>query len=718
MKLSRNWLSDFVDLSGFSNKELSEIVTTRIAEVDSILEIGPGFEHESVKLTEEDLIIEIDNKSLTHRPDLWSHFGFARELSAVLDRPLKLDLDRFSDDTAEGIAEFSKLLQGQEAVKITIEPGTKMRRMMACIFENVEAVESPLWMKQRLASIGAGVRNFLVDLSNYVMHDSGQPNHFFDADKIDSSAIWIRFAKANEPLKTLDLKDRQLSSEDLVIADKNKALDIGGVMGGADTSIHEGTKRILFTAGCWDPILVRKSAQRNQARTDAAQRFEKNLSPYLPLVSLQRIRMLLSEGCPSAKLAGKVSDVFPEKHGPVKIALTAKLVKERLGDGAPDFSKSCKILEQLRMKFIEKTSDSCLIEVPHYRATRDLSIPEDLIEEIGRCHGYENIHEKAPLIASTPSEMPALKALEYEICDLLRGAGFSEVSNYSFVEPVYSEQVGYPTKDAVELANPIDETQGALRTSLVPGMLRTIELNAKYSLNFRVFELGRRYIKSSGSDSKTPALERRFLALGILVSPEAQGNSIPSVKNGSEFYSVVSTIQKIISLRTGLKGVIKPITSTEALQWMHPHRAGSIELDGERLGVIAEIRPKFLPDVKGRAVLAELDCETLLECSKARVYTPVNRFPVSLFELSIVAPRKTAYSLLEKDVRNGVPKELLREIEVLDVYEGAPIPEGMKSVSIRVSFGADDRTISSEELTALQERLMAHVEQSSYSIRR
>jgi len=424
MKISYNWLSDYIDLSGISIADLSELLSTRVAEVEAVWEVGSplrkaiaariistkpfnekyliaiidlGTEKKEIvcsvsnqrpkegmsvayiplgekyfdgnelsiakdrefagvkssgllasardlELFDEhlglyelkdapigqnlesylggvDSVIEIDNKSLTHRPDLWSHFGFAQELAAVLRKPLEKNLGLYADDSKEGQASFSKLKVGTEKIKVEIDPATKVKRLVAVQIDNVIDTQSPEWMKRRLFTIGAGVRTFLIDLSNYVMHDVGQPNHLFDRAAISGDTIFIRPAKAGESIQTLDETVMNLTEEDAVIADMKRPLDLGGVMGGHDVSVSPTTTSIIYTGGTWDPVMVRKASVRQQVRSDASQRYEKSLSPYLVAVGLQRLLELLPLGCPDAKVLGAVADNFPLKPEPIRITL-------------------------------------------------------------------------------------------------------------------------------------------------------------------------------------------------------------------------------------------------------------------------------------------------------------------------------------------------------------------------------------------------------------
>jgi len=824
MKLSRHWLSDFVDLTGISNESLAEIVTTRIAEVDGVSESGAPLSGAVVALIKSvtpinsklrktivfdgtaersvvcgapnaragmltayvpvggkiytsegpaevlkkevggelsegilvsakeldlfgdhegileldghepgaslskifqglDFVIEIDNKSLTHRPDLWSHFGFARELAAVLRRPLKDDLDRFADTDANGAGLLTELGSGRGELTISVQKDTECRRFLGVLIEGVIPGVTPQWMRRRLHTIGSGQKNFLVDLSNYVMLDTGAPNHVFDLGKLRSPELFVRAAKNGEQLRGLDGIDYLLEQTDVVVADSSGPVSLAGILGGESTAVSADTTAILLEAACWDPVRIRKTAKKLNVRTDAALRFEKNQSPYLPPLAIQRYVQLLKQVQPGATITSRVADQFLQKPEKLSIASSFSYISQRLGQGAPEAIEMGVTLTSLGLT-LNVEGDKFVAEVPYHRATRDISHADDLVEEVGRCHGYENISEAAPLVASVPSSLPAQRELEHECRDLLRGAGFNEYYAHSFVDPEYSLSLGYSMADAVIMQNPMDSNQGAMRTSLIPNAVQTLAENSRFEGSLQLFELGRAYsnkeeprfanYKTLDRAANTAAKEKRLLCISTL-SAEGGYSDLGAVA-GVEFFGLLAVVKKIAALRSDSALRTEPIAPENALAWMHPYRAAKIFIGELELGTIAELAQRS--DLKGRAVLCELEMDSLLESSKRASYKPVSKYPTSFFEVSIVCPRRTNYSTLERVLRESPKSELIQGIELLSLYEGKPLQEGEKSVSVRLIFGSNERTLLSQEIAEFQSEVMSSIESGGFALRR
>lgn len=891
MRISFNWLSDYLDLSGVSPAEFAEVITTRVAEVESVersggglgpahivqvlsvkshprkqnlivcelsggatvvcgdvtvkkgqfvaylppggeivaqgdrparkvesreiegvlsagllvseAELGLSTEHGGVLRFSDgeatgadqkkvvvgaplssivggvDTVLVIDNKSLTHRPDLWCHLGFARELSAILERPLRVDFDRWADDSPDGAALLAELgLKNEPQFQTSIEKGAACRRFAALQFSGVSHCSSPLWLRRRLFSVGAGVRSLLVDLSNYVMLDIGQPNHAYDRAKLTGNKISARKARGGEPFVGLDGVERRLSESDMVIADGSGAVALAGIIGGQATAVSETTTELLLESANFDGTVVRQTAKRLALRTDASNRFEKGLTPYQVPLALHRYGQLLQQLERSAKITAYCSDCFVERPAATSIAVPAGAIFNRLvsdslasdsrnstDSGVPGVAlgragealtpeRIVAILKNLGFSVDSSRNGELMVGVPYFRAGRDVSILEDLVEEVGRVHGYEKIPEAAPLIESSVPKLQQLKCLEYQLGDLLAANGFSEIYGYSFVNPNVSERFGYPvlSRDsgqqgksislepgAVQLENPIDAEQTHIRTSLVPGVVHSLVRNGRHERSVLIYEVGRGYQHSPPAshealvlkrvDKNAAAYERRLLAIGCCGACPSDGGAPKFIASGRNFYLAVSVVERILRLVSVKKPVLVPLGKKAAAVgagefqllrgWMHPHRAAQVILNGVSLGVIAEVRPELIADIPERSVVAELDLDLLLEADSSELhFTPLAKFPDSLFEISVVMPERTHFSELSALLERAVPEGRLRGVELLDVYSGKPLKAGEKSVSVRLAFGAPDRTLSTEELQLLQNGVMNSVEKGSYSLRR
>jgi len=716
---------------GTDNSGILEITESLLAEVASAqgqggLKLTPGAALSDL-IGLQDTVLEVDNKSLTHRPDLWSHFGFARELSALLGRPLKKQVDPWATDESL----LATLGSGDQITKISIEEGCGCRRFLALNFDGVSTMPSPLWMRNRLHAVGAGVRNLLVDLSNYVMHDIGQPNHAYDRRLLSSDSFHVRRAKDGEKIVTLDEAELELSKDDIVITDGQKPVALGGIMGGMESSIADDTTSVVLESANFDPVLVRQTAKRFGLRTDALNRFEKSLSAYTSTTALFRFAELLTSIDSNAKVVGSVSDCFLEKPKAVSVPVKYSYIRERIGAEVED-ERIDQILSSLGFNVEALSSGEGVLDIPYYRATRDVSIQDDIVEEVGRIFGYENVPEVAPKIVSKASNLNQSSQLRYEISDLLRGAGFSEISSYSFMSPKQSESLGYSLSDAIKVKNPVDSDLSMIRTSLVPGMCLAIEKNAKNSNAFSLFEFGSIYEQiEKKSERDNGAKQSHSLCLaytsgsGQKAGAEKKAGTTlePALEQGEAFYSLLSMFKRVVSLCSRKEISVERLSDKSGLKWVHPYRAANVLLDGKRIGVIAEVVKSVFDDVASRVVVAELDMDMLFEKAFSRtepskgVFSPISKYPDSFFEMSVVMPKREEFSSLKQVIQEHVDMSLLRNLEVVSVYQGEPLAEDQKSVSVKLFLGADDRTLSGDELQAIQDALMKGVDASKFELR-
>ena len=684
-----------------------------------------------------DTVLEIDNKSLTHRPDLWCHFGFARELAAILNRPLLETLDALADDTEQGAKAFAAAASGKSVWSVAIAPQSGCRRFTAVEIDGVAVVASPLWMRRRLARVGAGVRNVIVDLSNYCMHDIGQPNHTYDADALRSKTITVRRAASGEAFTALDGEIRDLCPDDIVIADDAGPIGLGGVMGGAETSVKDSTTRLVLENANFDPVTIRKTTVRYALRTDASNRFEKSLSAFTCAVGARRFLQLLAALQPQAKTVGVIVDTFPERPKAVAVPLRHDYIRGRLGAEVPDAQ-----IDQMMTGLGFRIANAEL-QVPYYRATRDISIEDDIVEEVGRIFGYENVPERSPKIDSVAAPVRPAAAFEELSRDVLCGLGFSEAYLYSFMNPERANRAGYVTEQAIELLNPVDSTQAYVRTTLVPGLIEALDRNLKNTSQVLLFELGRGYERDADprhaklkfrTPVKNPAaFERRLLGLVYASGKDekiAGTAGTPATTSGADFYAAADVVRRLVRKCARASITLHPLVAAGApaqssagdysvyKHWMHPFRAASISVNGVSIGVIAEVAPSFTEDSTTRAIVAELDLELLLEADTAETrFKPLSKYPDSFFEVSVVAPVSAYACDVEQVVRSRVPDRVLRRIETLSMYQGKPLADGEKSLSFKLYLGAENRTLSGEELQQIQTDVVNSIRESAYTLR-
>lgn len=660
-----------------------------------------------------DQIIDIDNKSLTHRPDLWCHFGFARELSAILKRPLKVDFDPLVYENElfnqPEIADYEFILSCKG----------DCRRVSFTGISNIAICPTPSWVRRRLYSIGAGTKSLLIDLSNYILHEVGQPNHAYDVRSLRSNKIFVRKAGESEPFTGLDGIPRILTTNDMVMADTQGPVDLAGVIGGAEFSIQDDTNSILLEAANFDPVLIRKTCKEHGVRTDSSVRFEKSLSPYQTVLAPLRFIELLRRIGADFQLTG-YSDIFDEKPESLSVNYNPLYIQERLG-GVPELEEIDAILS--RLKF-EKVGNA--LKVPFYRATRDISIEDDLVEEVGRTIGYERVPSVSPKISSSSSRRSELGNAELKIREVLSSEGFTEVYCYTFASKERTENLGYALDASIEVQNPVDKNLNIVQLTLVPNMLDVLNLNNKNSESFFGFEIGRAYCRLD--DSPNGYRERRLCSISGIDnkkndSTQTGGNS---VSEGALFYGIRKSVERLIY---NLCGKIPSYESYdlkkqidgpfELKDWMHPYRAAKVLVDSQVVGVIGEIKPSLLEVKSSRAVISEIDIHAVRNNSdKELFFRGFSRFPKSSFEVSLVVDARLEYNSMEKVFIEAFHHEDCQTSLIpFSIYRGAPLSETEKSVSLRFTFALPDGTLSGEQIEHLQKKVLEVADKNNYQLR-
>jgi phenylalanyl-tRNA synthetase beta chain len=661
MKFSYNWIRELVPGLDTEPAELMRLITMKTAECEGLEQAGA------------DTVIEVDNKSLTHRPDLWGHYGMAREVAAITHRklrdPVKLDL----------------LPTGAAPVGVEIEDFALCPRYSALVFENVTVQPSPLWLQNRLEAVGLNAINNIVDVTNYVMAELAQPMHAFDAPKLHGPTIFVRSARVGEQLAALNEETYNLSPSNLVIADAEGPIALAGVIGGMHSAIGPDTKRIVLESANFQAASVRKTSVALKLRTDASMRFEKSQDPLNTVRGLARAVELLEEVSPGIRLVGGVADSHGELKTPAPIELSVDWLKAKLGRELVA-SEVRSILESLEFGVEEEAPGHFRVTVPSRRATKDISIKDDLLEEIGRMVGYESITPQAPLVESVvPPDNPARRYIRC-VRNMATAQGFTEVYNYSFVTEEMAREFHVELDEHVGVSNPIASGQSLLRASLLPAILKNILDNSRHLSAFRLFEIGR---EIHARDRELPEEIPHFAA--AMYAREGDGrDSLFELKRLAE--CLMDKCQT------------RPAS---ARPFEHPERAAIIAWRGEDIGRLFELHPSL--GVKGRAAVLDLDLTKMEKLdNRERRYQPLRRFPVSAFDLSVVAGLREPSVNIEQRLVSAAGNDLV-EIEFLREYTGAQLPADRKSVTFRLTVGAWDRTLSSEEVAAIRERVIAAV---------
>ena len=629
-----------------------------------------------------DSIIEIDNKSLTHRPDLWGHVGMAREVAAILGHklvdPVKPDL----------------LPRTASRVRIAIEDLDLCPRYSALEFDNVKVQPSPVWLQYRLSALGLNPISNIVDMTNLLMAELPQPTHAFDADKLSGDTIFIRPAHPGERFRGLNDEDYTLDASNLVIADASGAIALAGVIGGASTAISDKTTRVVLESANFQAASVRKTSSAVKLRTDASIRFEKAQDPANTVRALARAVELLREISPGIRIVGGVADQMKEMPAPPPIELRLEWLRRKLGR-AIEPAEVRRILERLEFGVAESKPGVFLVSVPSWRATKDVSMADDLVEEVGRMIGYDSIAPVAPLVAAAVPPANPERKFQHEVRDVLVDLGFTEVYNYSFVSEEAVRAFGFAPEAHLRVSNPIASDQALMRASLLPGLWHNIQENAKHRELFRIFEIGLEIHKrEQGLPEEVP-----HLAAALFARQGDGAAGLDEIRHAAECLMPGAQAQP-----------------AAAAPYEHPARAADLFWKGERVGRVFELHPSLIET--GRAAVLDLDLDRVRALAGAAElrYTPIRRYPSSAFDLSVIAGLRDPAGELQSKVRSFAGP-LVESVEFLRQYSGPPLEAGQKSVSFRLTAGSPERTLSNDETTAIRARIIEGMRALGYDLR-
>jgi len=685
MKYSYNWLKE-LSRTKKSPEKLTELLTMRAFELEDMKTEG--------KETQMEFSI-LPNRG----HDVLSHIGMAREICACEGR--KFFLPRLR------LGKFPRLRLG-----IIIKDRKLCSRYIGAVLENIKVGPSPRWMQEKLLVCGVKPINNIVDITNYVMLETGQPLHAFDLDKIESETpnpkpqtpnksklpitnyrfqILVRRAKKGEKIRLLDEKEYELSENDLVIADREKALALAGVMGGLDSSVSEKTKAILLESANFNSTSIRRTRMAHGIITESSYRFEREIDPNLAEEGMARAIELMREmGGKNVKTTA-LADVYPKKAKPWRIKLDANYTNNLLGEKIP-VAKMKNILENMGLKILGNRISKWDVEIPTRRI--DLKTQEDLIEEIGRIYGYENIKEQAPAVETKAPLQNKKRDFENKWRDILTGLGFSEVLNYSFYSADDIAKCHLVLENHIEVANPLSLDQQYLRLSLAPNILKNASLNLKNFSQVQIFEIGSCFFWEKAKCQETVVLA------GALANRSKRDDLFFDLKGKTE--ALLDSL--------GYKNIrfLKP--SFPIILFWHSGRTAEIEVRGEKIGRIGEVNPQVLRNygIKSRLAFFELQLSKLIEkvgYPQEKVYQSISKFPVVERDLSMFIGEEVSYAdLQEKILRVG--GKLVLEANLFDVFE----KEGKKSLAIRLKIGSDKKTLTSEEIEGVMRRIISALE--------
>lgn len=659
MKFSYDFLQSFFKEKLPPVEELSDLLMMHFFEVEEVEEL------------EGDHVLDIDILS-NRAGDCLSHRGVAREIAAITGMKMSLPKERVKEDKEE--------IMG----KVDTEVRGFCHRYMLRGIKNIKVGDSPEYIKKRLRSCGIRPINNIVDITNYVMLETGQPLHAFDADKIEGEKVIVRRAKKREKIVTLDEKRYDLDENVLVIADEFSPIGIAGIKGGIVPEVDKDTNTVYLEAANFDSGMIRKGSKKLGLRTDASLRFEYGIPSEFAEVAMERALSLMCDIAEGKALKGNI-DHYLERRERVQIEFEAKEVRDILGVNVP-LKDMERILKSLQFK-VQRNGEHFYVTAPYFRL--DVKEKEDVIEEIGRIYGYENIEIRSPKEDVVPPYKDELFFIENDYRELWKGFGLFETYNYSFIN---EEKASFFEKnELIEMEKPVSLEFKYLRPSLLPGLLKNLEENERRFEEVGLFEVGKVFNRKKEGVQE----EKRFAAI--------------SAKD--DFFDMKGKVDVLFKELLFNEVSYREMKDEDPI--FNENRSADLFYQGQKIGRVGEVSEGAIKKarIKSSAAAAELDLDVLEKLrGKEKEYDPILRFPPSLRDIALLVPRETSYEeVFNKIKRSG--GRTLRKISLFDVYEGEEIPEGKKSLAFRLCFQHKSKTLSSEEVNETQEKIMEALEE-------
>ena len=637
----------------------------------------------------EDYILEIN---LTpNRPDCLSVIGIAREIAALTHQTVRLP----SISIKEKGREISQI------TSVTIEDPDLCPRYSARILSKVKVAPSPFWMRRRLESCGMRSINNIVDVTNYVLLEMGQPLHAFDLELLDQKKIVVKRSTPDESFTTLDGKERTLPHNALMICDGFKPIALGGIMGGINTEVSEKTTTILLESAYFSPSGILRTSKKIGLRTESSQRFEKGVDPNCVTVALNRAAQLIADLAGGEINPGYIDNYPKPISSPPTINLSTKKTNTILGTAITK-DEIKQNLENLSFTVHELDKDQLTVIPPSFRV--DIKEDIDLIEEVARLSGYDKITATLPP-PSYPKKMDKALLLEEKVKDSLIQQGYSEVVTYSFISPAELNQLNLPAQDhrlkTLKILNPLAEDQSIMRTTLIPGLLTTMKKNINQkNLNLKLFEVGRVFL-----NQKKDKLPQEMKMLAALATGLYQEEAWNIEKRDVDFYDLKGGLENLLEALHIINYSFSPCSYNP---FLHPSKALNLMINHEKVGILGETHPQLLEDFQlpQKAYLFEISLSPLLTHFSEQIkFHFLSKYPPVYRDISLVVDE----AISAQKVYNKIFKfknKFIEEIRIFDYYRGKSIPEGKKSLTYRLKYQAYDHTLTDKEVNALHEELI------------
>lgn len=636
----------------------------------------------------DDVVFEYEITS--NRVDCYSVIGIAREAAATFRKEFKPPV----------VSKTGNSENAEDYIKVTVQDTDLCPRYCARIVKNIKIGPSPKWMQRRLAANGIRPINNIVDITNYVMEEYGQPMHAYDYDTIANHEIIVRRAQKDEKFVTLDGQERTMDESVLMICDGEKAVGIAGIMGGENSMITDQVQTMLFEAACFDGTNIRLSSKKVGLRTDASGKFEKGLDPNNAQAAIDRACQLIEE-LGAGEVVGGMVDVYTKKKVPVRISFEPEKINALLGT---DISAQ-EMLDYFKMIDLAYDEESNEVIAPTFR--HDLFRMADLAEEVARFYGYDNIPTTLPKGEATTGKLPFKLRIEAVARDIAEFCGFSQGMTYSFESPKVFDKLMLPQdsvyRNAIKISNPLGEDFSIMRTVSLNGMLTSLAFNYNHrNKNVRLYELGNVYLPNSLPLTELPD-ERMQFTLGMY--------------GDGDFFTMKGVLEEFFD-KIGMrkKATYDP---NAGKSFLHPGRQANVVYEGEVVGYLGEVHPTVAETygIGEKAYIAVLDMPKIVEVATFdRKYEGIVKFPAVTRDLSMVVPKEILAGQIETVIEQRGGK-ILEGYELFDIYEGAQIKEGYKSMAYSIVFRAKDRTLEESDITAAMKKILNGLQSMGIELR-
>ena len=637
----------------------------------------------------DDVVFEYEVTS--NRVDCYSAIGIAREAAATFGKEF---VPPVVNETGNGE-------DVNDYIKVRVDNSDLCSRYCARVVKNIKVGPSPKWMQRRLASVGIRPINNLVDITNYVMEEYGQPMHAYDLDTISGHQIIVRTAEKGEKFVTLDGQEREMDESVLMICDGEKAVGIAGIMGGENSMITDNVKTMLFEAACFDGTNIRKSSKKVGLRTDASGKFEKGLDPNNAKAAIDRACQLIEE-LGAGEVVGGTVDVYGKKKEPVRVPFDAGKINALLGTEIPE-ADMLGYFDKIGLGY---DADAREVIAPAFR--HDLFCLADLAEEVARFYGYDNIPTTLPKGEATTGKLSFKLRIEEVARDIAEFCGFSQGMTYSFESPKVFDKLlldkDDPARQTVQIMNPLGEDYSVMRTVSLNGMLTSLATNYnRRNKNVRLYELGNIYLPKSLPLTELPE-ERMQFTLGMY--------------GDGDFFSMKGVVEEFLD-KIGLheKETYDPDSGKN---FLHPGRQANIIYDGKVVGYLGEVHPAVADNygIGERAYVAVIDMPEVVKLATFdRKYQGIAKYPAVSRDISMVMPKEILVGQVERVIEKQ-GGAYLESYQLFDLYEGAQIKEGFKSVAYSITFRAKDRTLEEADVTSAMDKILKALEELGIELRK